>query len=129
MPNRPVIQGARHFHASFGLTCSQYFYATCAFHPSEGAHFLSALGACSSPAPILLMVGFAGNPIVCLNLVKAAEKRPRETLLRTEFHTAVTYLNQGVRTHQQGSAGIGGLLWTGRGVLSPLRYLACTPKP
>ena len=34
--------------------------------------------------------------MVCLNLVKASEKRPRETLLRTEFQNAIQYLNQGV---------------------------------
>ena len=39
----------------------------------------------------------AGNPVVCLNLVKASEKRPRETLLRTEFQNAIQYLNQRVR--------------------------------
>jgi len=38
-----------------------------------------------------------GNPVVCLNLVKASEKRPRETLLRTEFQNAIQYLNQRVR--------------------------------
>ena len=36
---------------------------------------------------------------MCLNLVKAAEKRPRETLLRTEFCNAMTYLNQGVQNY------------------------------
>ena len=34
--------------------------------------------------------------MVCLNLVKASEKRPRETLLRTEFQNSIQYLNQGV---------------------------------
>lgn len=46
--------------------------------------------------PDLVRALIVGNPIVCLNLVKAAEKRPRETLLRSEFCNAVTYLNQGV---------------------------------
>ena len=43
------------------------------------------------------MMHGAGNPVVCLNLVKASEKRPRETLLRTEFQNAIQYLNQRVR--------------------------------
>ena len=38
---------------------------------------------------------------MCLNLVKASEKRPRETLLRTEFQNAIQYLNQGVRAASQ----------------------------
>jgi hypothetical protein len=38
-----------------------------------------------------------GHPVTALNLVKAAEKRPRESILRTEFAAAVRYLNCTVR--------------------------------
>lgn len=34
-----------------------------------------------------------GSPVVCLDLVKAAEKTPREIVLRSEFETAITYSN------------------------------------
>ena len=37
-----------------------------------------------------------GHPVVVLNLVKSAEKRPRETILRKEFAIAVAYINQQV---------------------------------
>lgn len=40
-----------------------------------------------------------GGPLVVLNLVKSAEKRPRETILRRELHSAINYLNQNVRAH------------------------------
>ena len=33
-----------------------------------------------------------------LSLVKSAEKRPRETILRKEFNTAISYINQQVET-------------------------------
>ena len=39
-----------------------------------------------------------GHPTVVLSLVKSAEKRPRETILRKEFNTAISYINQQVRT-------------------------------
>ena len=39
-----------------------------------------------------------GNPMHALNLVKAAEKRPRESILRSEFSAAVSYLNSTVRS-------------------------------
>ncbi|KAL5062580.1 hypothetical protein RYX36_024317 [Vicia faba] len=35
-----------------------------------------------------------GNPIIILNLIKTREKRPRETILRTEFANAVKSINQ-----------------------------------
>eukprot|EP00891_Asterochloris_glomerata_P001020 jgi/Astpho2/1020/e_gw1.00016.22.1_t len=35
-----------------------------------------------------------GHPTVVLSLVKSAEKRPRETILRKEFNTAISYINQ-----------------------------------
>ena len=53
--------------------------------------------------------------MVCLNLVKAAEKRPRETLLRAEFHSAVSYLNQGVRTLGKQAPTLGSLCEGGEG--------------
>lgn len=37
-----------------------------------------------------------GHPVVVLNLVKSAEKRPRETILRKEFAISVAYINQQV---------------------------------
>ncbi len=39
-----------------------------------------------------------GNPVHALNLVKAAEKRPRESILRSEFLAAVCYINSTVRS-------------------------------
>ncbi len=39
-----------------------------------------------------------GNPVHALNLVKAAEKRPRESILRSEFSAAVCYINSTVRS-------------------------------
>lgn len=38
-----------------------------------------------------------GSPIVCLDLVKAIEKHPREIALRSEFDVAISYINQTVR--------------------------------
>ena len=35
-----------------------------------------------------------GTPVVVINLVKARERTPRETLLLKEFTEAITYLNQ-----------------------------------
>ncbi|KAJ7282190.1 hypothetical protein O6H91_10G028800 [Diphasiastrum complanatum] len=35
-----------------------------------------------------------GNPIIILNLIRTAEQRPREMILRREFANAVGYLNQ-----------------------------------
>ena len=40
-----------------------------------------------------------GHPVVVLNLVKSAEKRPRETILRKEFAIAIAYINQQVCHH------------------------------
>ena len=37
-----------------------------------------------------------GHPVVVLNLVKSAEKRPRETILRKEFAISIAYINQQV---------------------------------
>ena len=37
-----------------------------------------------------------GHPVVVLNLVKSAEKRPRETILRKEFAIAIAYINEQV---------------------------------
>ena len=39
-----------------------------------------------------------GHPVVVLNLVKSAEKRPRETILRKEFAIAIAYINQQVQS-------------------------------
>ena len=36
------------------------------------------------------------SPVICLDLVKAAEKAPREIVLRSEFDTAISYINQSV---------------------------------
>lgn len=36
------------------------------------------------------------SPVICLDLVKAAEKSPREIVLRSEFDTAISYINQSV---------------------------------
>lgn len=45
-----------------------------------------------------------GHPVVVLNLVKSAEKRPRETILRKEFAIAIAYINQQVcKTSPQGT--------------------------
>jgi hypothetical protein len=46
-----------------------------------------------------------GHPVTALNLVKAAEKRPRESILRTEFASAVRYLNCTVRGSAAGGFG------------------------
>ncbi|KAK9075776.1 hypothetical protein SSX86_004105 [Deinandra increscens subsp. villosa] len=35
-----------------------------------------------------------GNPIIILNLIKTNEKRPRESILRTEFANAINCINQ-----------------------------------
>ncbi|CAL1390140.1 unnamed protein product [Linum trigynum] len=35
-----------------------------------------------------------GNPIIILNLIKTQEKRPRESILRTEFANAISYINK-----------------------------------
>ena len=40
-----------------------------------------------------------GHPVVVLNLVKSAEKRPRETILRKEFAISIAYINQQVSCH------------------------------
>ncbi|KAK9823645.1 hypothetical protein WJX72_004414 [[Myrmecia] bisecta] len=40
------------------------------------------------------LVARYGQPITVLNLVRSQEKRPRETILRREFATAINYLNQ-----------------------------------
>ena len=37
-----------------------------------------------------------GKPLIVLNLVKGAEKRPRESILQSEFANAVSYINKGV---------------------------------
>ncbi|XP_030464172.2 phosphoinositide phosphatase SAC2-like isoform X1 [Syzygium oleosum] len=37
-----------------------------------------------------------GNPIVILNLIKTYEKKPRETVLRTEFLNAIRFINKGL---------------------------------
>ena len=46
--------------------------------------------------PKLLQARY-GSPIVCLDLVKAMEKQPREIALRSEFDVAISYINQMVR--------------------------------
>ncbi|CAL0302218.1 unnamed protein product [Lupinus luteus] len=38
-----------------------------------------------------------GNPIIILNLIKTHEKKPRESILRTEFVNAVRYVNRNLR--------------------------------
>ena len=38
-----------------------------------------------------------GDPVVVLNLVKAREKQPRESILRTELANAINHINRGVR--------------------------------
>ncbi|KAM7459310.1 hypothetical protein LguiA_036304 [Lonicera macranthoides] len=35
-----------------------------------------------------------GNPIIILNLIKTHEKRPRESILRSEFANAIEYINK-----------------------------------
>ncbi|XVF74247.1 hypothetical protein PTKIN_Ptkin13bG0094900 [Pterospermum kingtungense] len=35
-----------------------------------------------------------GNPIIILNLIKRCEKKPRETILRTEFANAIRFINK-----------------------------------
>ncbi|XP_021749994.1 phosphoinositide phosphatase SAC3-like [Chenopodium quinoa] len=35
-----------------------------------------------------------GNPIIILNLIKTAEKRPRESILRQEFANAIEFINK-----------------------------------
>ncbi|KNA09861.1 hypothetical protein SOVF_149670 [Spinacia oleracea] len=35
-----------------------------------------------------------GDPIIILNLIKTIEKRPRETILRTEFANAIEFINK-----------------------------------
>ncbi|KAK8618691.1 hypothetical protein V6N13_132674 [Hibiscus sabdariffa] len=35
-----------------------------------------------------------GNPIIILNLIKRCEKKPRETILRTEFAKAIRFINK-----------------------------------
>jgi hypothetical protein len=35
-----------------------------------------------------------GNPIIILNLIKTREKKPRESILRTEFANAIEYINK-----------------------------------
>ncbi|KAL8118836.1 hypothetical protein AgCh_016361 [Apium graveolens] len=35
-----------------------------------------------------------GNPIIILNLIKTREKRPRESILRTEFRNAINLINK-----------------------------------
>ncbi|KAI0507679.1 hypothetical protein KFK09_013807 [Dendrobium nobile] len=35
-----------------------------------------------------------GNPIIVLNLIKTQEKKPRESILRAEFATAIDFLNK-----------------------------------
>jgi len=39
-----------------------------------------------------------GKPIIVLNLVKSAEKRPRESILQAELARAIAYINKGVGT-------------------------------
>lgn len=43
------------------------------------------------------LAGRYGKPIIVLNLVKGAEKRPRESILQAELANAVAYINKGVR--------------------------------
>lgn len=40
-----------------------------------------------------------GKPLIVLNLVKGAEKRPRESVLQSEFANAISYINKGVSVH------------------------------
>ncbi|XVF86965.1 hypothetical protein PTKIN_Ptkin18bG0082700 [Pterospermum kingtungense] len=35
-----------------------------------------------------------GNPVIILNLIKRCEKKPRETILRTEFANAIRFINK-----------------------------------
>ncbi len=59
-----------------------------------------------------------GKPIIVLNLVKSAEKRPRESILQAELARAVAYINKGVRAfvtfvpnlNMRGSIGIYAIL-------------------
>ncbi|KAJ9179451.1 hypothetical protein P3X46_011239 [Hevea brasiliensis] len=37
-----------------------------------------------------------GNPIIILNLIKTHEKKPRESILRSEFANAIRYINKGL---------------------------------
>ena len=38
-----------------------------------------------------------GEPVIVLNLVKGAEKRPRESILQQELAAAIAYINKSVR--------------------------------
>ncbi|KAK2997112.1 hypothetical protein RJ639_025402, partial [Escallonia herrerae] len=40
------------------------------------------------------LVNRYGNPIIILNLIKTREKRPRESILRAEFASAIDYVNK-----------------------------------
>ncbi|KAL8265581.1 hypothetical protein R6Q59_023711 [Mikania micrantha] len=40
------------------------------------------------------LVNRYGNPIIILNLIKTSEKKPRESILRTEFANAITSINK-----------------------------------
>lgn len=42
-----------------------------------------------------------GSPMVCLDLVKAIEKHPREIALRSEFGTAISYINQAMPAEER----------------------------
>ncbi|XP_010552199.1 PREDICTED: phosphoinositide phosphatase SAC2 [Tarenaya hassleriana] len=42
-----------------------------------------------------------GNPIIILNLIKTREKRPRETILRSEFANAIRFINKGLNKEER----------------------------
>ncbi len=46
-----------------------------------------------------------GKPLIVLNLVKGAEKRPRESIFQSELANAIAYINKGlshVPLHEHG---------------------------
>ena len=45
-----------------------------------------------------------GEPVVVLNLVKGAEKRPRESILQQELASAIAYINKSVRARMRCAA-------------------------
>lgn len=51
------------------------------------------------PVPVQDLADRYGKPLIVLNLVKGAEKRPRESILQSEFANAISYINKGVSCH------------------------------
>ena len=57
------------------------------------------------PVPVQDLADRYGKPLIVLNLVKGAEKRPRESILQSEFANAISYINKGVSCHPGGTFG------------------------